>query len=180
VNSLSILFVFIVLTLIFMDFIRNLFGKLFGKNRNRMNIAVLVDGPNIIRKEFNVDLNKVKTEVEKYGEIRVAKIYLDQHARDKLIEAVINQGFEVEITTGDVDVTMAIEGMEYVLNPNIDAIALITRDTDYRPLLIKARERGKKTIIVATDVAFSAALKNTADNVIIIRDNVAEHIKVHK
>ncbi|MBI5051572.1 NYN domain-containing protein, partial [Candidatus Micrarchaeota archaeon] len=110
--------------------------------------------------------------------IRVAKIYLDQYASDKLIEAMVNQGFDTIITTGDVDVTMAIEAMEYVLDPDIDIIALMTRDTDYRPVLVKAKEYGKNTLIVATDIAFSAALKNTADNVIILKNQGSvEHLK---
>jgi len=99
----------------------------------------------------------------------VAKMYLDQYASDKLIEAMVNQGFETITTTGDVDVTMAIEAMEYVLDPGIDTIALMTRDTDYRPILVKARARGKKSIIIATDVGFSAALRNTSDKVIIYK-----------
>jgi uncharacterized protein (TIGR00288 family) len=133
------------------------------------NIALLVDGPNILRKAFNIDLMEVKRELGKMGNIRIARIYLDQYASDKLIEAMVNQGFETEITTGDVDVTMAIEGMEYVLDPRIDMLALMTRDTDYRPVLVKARRHGKKTVIIATDVAFSAALRNTADRLIIFK-----------
>ncbi len=131
------------------------------------DVALLVDGPNILRKAFKVDLSKVKKEISKHGNIRIAKVYLDQFASEKLIEAIINQGFDTEITTGDVDVTMAIEGMEYALDKNIDMIALMTRDTDYRPVLVKAKARGKRTMIVATDVAFSTALKNTADIVVI-------------
>ena len=142
-------------------------GNLFGKKKP--DIALLVDGPNILRKAFNIDLTAIRKELQKYGNIRVARIYLDQHASEKLIEAMINQGFETVITTGDVDVTMAIEAMEYVLDHNIDVIALMTRDTDYRPVLVKARAHGKKTMIVATDVAFSAALRNTADRVIIFK-----------
>lgn len=145
-------------------FLKNIFGN------GRPDIAVLVDGPNILRKAFNVDLIEIRKELAKHGNIRVAKIYLDQYASDKLIEAMVNQGFETEITTGDVDVTMAIEAMEYVLDKNIDMIALMTRDTDYVPVLIKARKHGKKTMIVATDVAFSAALRNTADKIIIFRN----------
>jgi uncharacterized protein (TIGR00288 family) len=150
-------------------------GKLFRKGNGaggakaRPDIALLVDGPNILRKAFNVDLVEIKKELNKYGTIRVAKIYLDQYASDKLIEAMVNQGFETEVTTGDVDVTMAIEAMEFVLDPAIDIIALMTRDTDYRPVLVKAKARGKKTIIIATDVAFSAALRNTADRIIIFK-----------
>lgn len=135
----------------------------------RQNIALLVDGPNILRKAFNMDLLEVKRELGKDGVIRIAKIYLDQYASDKLIEAMVNQGFETEITTGDVDVTMAIEAMEYVLDPDIDIIALMTRDTDYRPVLVKARAHGKRTVIIATDVAFSSALRNTADRLLIFK-----------
>lgn len=142
--------------------------KLFGKKR-KANIALLVDGPNILRKSLNIDLVAVKRELAKYGNIRVARIYLDQYASDKLIEAMVNQGFETVTTTGDVDVTMAIEGMEYVIDSNIDILAFMTRDTDYRPVLVKARARGKRTMIIATDVAFSAALRNTADTVLIFK-----------
>lgn len=139
------------------------------KKKDKLDIALLVDGPNILRKAFNVDLHELRKEISKYGNIRVSKIYLDQFASDKLIEAMVNQGFETEITTGDVDVTMAIEAMEYVLDKNIDIIALMTRDTDYRPVLVKAKAYGKKTMIIATDVAFSAALRNTADRIIIFK-----------
>jgi len=138
--------------------------------KEKPDIALLIDGPNTIRKSLRTDLIRVKKEVQKHGNIRVAKIYLDQYASDKLIEAMVNQGFETEITTGDVDVTMAIEAMEYVLDPNIDMIALMTRDTDYRPVLVKARARGKRTMVVATDVAFSAALKSTADIVVMFNE----------
>ncbi|MFH0738071.1 MAG: TIGR00288 family NYN domain-containing protein [Candidatus Micrarchaeota archaeon] len=137
--------------------------------KDRPDIALLVDGPNIIRKAFNVDLGEIKRELAKHGNIKIARIYLDQYASEKLIEAMVNQGFEVIITTGDVDVTMAIEAMEYVLDPGIDTIALMTRDTDYRPVLVKAKARGKKTMIIATDVGFSAALRNTADKILIFK-----------
>ena len=140
---------------------------IFGKKKP--DIALLVDGPNIIRKAFNVDLAEIKKELSKHGNIRIARIYLDQYASDKLIEAMVNQGFETVITTGDVDVTMAIEGMEYLLDKNINTLALMTRDTDYRPLLVKAKARGKSTMIIATDVAFSAALRNTADKLLIFK-----------
>jgi uncharacterized protein (TIGR00288 family) len=146
-------------------------------NKDKPGIALLVDGPNMLRTQHSLDLGKIRKEVQKYGVIRSAKVYLDQFASDKLIEAIVNQGFETEITTGDVDVTMAIEAMEYTLDKNIDILALMTRDTDYRPLLIKARAKGKKTIIIATDIAFSVALKNTADIIILFKkEDLVEHL----
>ncbi|MEM3030278.1 MAG: TIGR00288 family NYN domain-containing protein [Candidatus Micrarchaeia archaeon] len=134
--------------------------------REERNIALLVDGPNIIRKEMNIDLLDVKRKVEKHGRIKVCKIFLDQYASDKLIEAMANQGFEPVITTGDVDVTMAVEAMACVFNPNIHALALMTRDIDFRPVLVRAKEAGKETIIIGAEPGFSVALRNTADIVI--------------
>jgi len=130
------------------------------------NIALLVDGPNVIRREMNLDLSSVKKKVSKYGRIKVCKVFLNQYASDKLIEAMTNQGYEPVITTGDVDIAMAIEAIAQVYNPHIHIIALMTRDIDFRPVLIKAKELGKETIVIGAEPFFSAALKNTADIVI--------------
>ncbi|MEM3555784.1 MAG: TIGR00288 family NYN domain-containing protein [Candidatus Micrarchaeia archaeon] len=140
--------------------------KSLVKHREEKNIALLVDGPNVIRKDVNVDLEGVKKKVEKYGKIKICKVFLDQYASDKLIEAVTNQGYEPVITTGDVDVTMAVYAVEQVFNPNIHILALMTRDIDFRPVIVKAKEKGKETIVIGADPGFSVALKKTADIVI--------------
>jgi len=140
--------------------------KLLMKKEPTKNIALLVDGPNVIRKDINIDLEGVKRKVSKYGRIKVCKIYLDQYASDKLIEAMTNQGYTPVITTGDVDVMMAVEAMEQGVNPAIQSIALMTRDTDFMPVLVKAKELGKETIVVGANPGFSAALRNTADIII--------------
>ncbi len=139
---------------------------LMAKKKPERNIALLVDGPNIIRREMKIDLMAVRKSVEKYGRIKVAKLFLDQYASDKLIEAVTNQGYEPIISTGDVDVTMAVEAMIQTFNPNIQTIALMTRDIDFRPVLVKAKEMGKETIIIGAEPGFSVALQHTADVVI--------------
>lgn len=136
------------------------------KPKEEKNIALLVDGPNVIRKDVNIDLEGVKKKVEKYGKIKICKVFLDQYASDKLIEAVTNQGYEPVITTGDVDVTMAVYAVEQVFNPNIQILALMTRDIDFRPVVVKAKEKGKETIVIGADPGFSVALKKTADIVI--------------
>ena len=140
--------------------------KSFMKSKEEKNIALLVDGPNVIRKDVNVDLEGVKKKVEKYGKIKICKVFLDQYASDKLIEAVTNQGYEPVITTGDVDVTMAVYAVEQDFNPSIQIIALMTRDIDFRPVIVKAKEKGKETIVIGADPGFSVALKKTADIVI--------------
>ena len=127
-----------------------------------------MDGPNILLKEFNINLDEMKKRLQKHGQVKVCKVFMDQYAPDKLIEAVTNQGFEPIITSTDVDVAMAAEAMELVFNPNIDIIALMTRDADFQPVLMKAKAHGKETIVLGVEPGFSTALKNTADKVIIM------------
>ncbi len=144
-----------------------LFGNLFGKGRPQ--IAFFVDGPNVIRKQLSIDLREAKKKVSEYGDIRISRIYLDQFASDKLIEAMVNQGLEPKITTGDVDVTLAVEATEQIVNKDIDMIAIMSRDTDFIPVLNTVKKYGKKSIVVGVEPGFSVALKNTADILIMIK-----------
>ena len=150
--------------------VNSLLDRLFGSHQPKHGtprIALLVDGPNIIRRDVRIDLLSVRKLVEQHGKIKVAKVFLDQYASDKLIEAMVNQGYEPVLTTGDVDVTMAVEAAVQAFNPHIDTIALMTRDIDFRPVLVKAKELGKSTIVIGTEPGFSIGLRNTADVVII-------------
>jgi len=133
-------------------------------------IGVLVDGPNMLRKEFNTNLKEIRELLAEYGDIKIAKVFLNQYATDKLVEAIENQGFEPVVTSGDVDVRMAVEAMELIYNESIDVIALVTRDADFKAVLMKAMEMGKETIIVGAEPGFSTALKNSADIAIILNE----------
>jgi uncharacterized protein (TIGR00288 family) len=139
-----------------------------GKKASTKNIAVFVDGPNILRKELNVDLDEIKKALEKFGKVKIGKVFLNQYASDKLVEAVVNQGFESIITVGDVDVSMAVDATETIFNNTIQSIAFVTRDSDFLPVLVKAKRYGKDTIVVLAEEASAAALKNTADHVIVL------------
>ena len=136
------------------------------KNKKEKNIACFVDGPNMLRKELGVDLEQIRKKLQKLGKLRVAKVFMDQYASDKLIEAVTNQGYDVVIVPSDVDVALAVEATEFAFNPNIDTIAIVSRDSDYKPLIAKLKVHGKETIVVGTEPDFSSALKNSADMVI--------------
>ena len=151
--------------------------RLGKKKKETKKIAFFVDGPNMLRKEFDVDLAVVKNELEKFGSLAVLKIFLNQFAPDKLIEAVVNQGFEpLIVTSDDVDAPMAAEAMESIFNEHIDIIALMTRDADFKSVLSKAKAKGKETIVVGSE-PFAAALKNTADHVLIMDKKVIKVIK---
>jgi len=144
-------------------------SKLRRKKLTGKRIGLLVDGPNMLRKEFDFDLMKVRNQLLSFGVIQIGKVFLNQFAPEKLIEAIVNQGLEpIVITTDDVDAPMAAEAMDLIYNPNIDIIALMTRDADFQYVLLKAKSHGKGTIIVGSD-PLSVALKNTADHVIMVK-----------
>jgi len=145
-------------------------GYLSSRKQDRKGVGVLVDGPNMLRKEFNINLEEIREILHEYGNIKVAKVFLNQYASEKLVEAIENQGFEPIITSGDVDVRMAVEAMEMIYNDAIDAIALVTRDADFKAVLKKAMEAGKETIIIGAEPGFSAALRNSADIAIILNE----------
>ncbi|MDD4250984.1 MAG: TIGR00288 family NYN domain-containing protein [Candidatus ainarchaeum sp.] len=131
--------------------------------------AVFVDGPNLLRKELGVNLEMIKKEAQKFGSIKIGKVYLNQYASNKLVEAVVNQGFEPIITTTDVDVAMACDATETVFNEHIDVMIFATRDSDFLPALIKAKNRGKETVAIMAEEMSASALKNTADKVIFLK-----------
>lgn len=134
----------------------------------KKNVAVFVDGPNMLRKELNIDLKQIKDIVKQFGNIKIGKVFLNQFAPTKLSEAVVNQGFEVAISVGDVDVMMAVEAATTSFNKNIDVIAFVTRDSDFIPALQKAKANGKETVAVLVDESSAAALKNCADYIVIL------------
>ncbi len=140
----------------------------------RKRIGVLVDGPNMLRKEFKINLREIREILSEYGDIKIAKVFLNQYASEKLVEAIENQGFEPIITSGDVDVRMAVEAMDIIYNDSIDVIALVTRDADFKAVLMKAMEMGKETIIIGAEPGFSAALKNSADIAIVLNEGEKE------
>lgn len=136
-----------------------------GKEKN---MAVFIDGPNILRKELNVDLSDVKKRLLKFGKIKIGRVFLNQYASNKLVEAVVNQGFESVITVGDIDVAMATDAVEAIYNPTIQTIAFVSRDSDFLPAIVKAKRTGRETIVILAEEASAAALKNNADHVIIL------------
>ena len=148
-------------------------GKLKGKLDRQPSVAVYVDGPNVIRKQFDLDLDALREDINEFGEIKIGKVFLNQYASEKLIEAIVSQGFEAALGLGgekdkesDVDVYMAVNAMDAVYNENIDVIVIVTRDADFLPVIQKAKENGKETVVVGMEPGFSTALQNASDNVL--------------
>lgn len=138
------------------------------KGRKDRKIGLLIDGPNILRKEFGINLDDLKAILENMGDIRIGKVLLNQYASQGLIEAIANQGFDSIVVAGDIDVRMGIEAMEMIYNENVDTVALASRDADFLPILVISKEHGKETIVIGAEPGFSIALQNAADYVIVM------------
>ncbi|MFW9852639.1 MAG: NYN domain-containing protein [Candidatus Thorarchaeota archaeon] len=149
--------------------VRSSLGKIRKRFGEKPKLAFFVDGPNMIRKEFNLDLKDLRRRVEKYGRIIIGKVFLNQFASEKLIEAVANEGFETIIALGDpeqktdVDVSIAVHAMEAIYNPDIEVIALATRDADFLPLIQKSKEKGKITVLVTVESGLAVSLRHASD-----------------
>ncbi|MBE2900318.1 TIGR00288 family NYN domain-containing protein [Methanothermobacter thermautotrophicus] len=146
----------------------NNFVIINNSRKDKKSLGLLVDGPNMLRKEFCSDLEFVKNLLFDRGNLKIGKVLLNQYASDKLIEAVVNQGFSPMIVAGDVDVQLAVEAFELIHNPNIDVVAIMTRNADFLPLINIAKENGKETLVIGAEPGFSVALQNSADDSIIL------------
>jgi len=127
-------------------------------------VALFVDGPNVLRSEFDVDLDDVREAGRAVGRLAVTRLYLDEHATPGLIQAAESRGFDVRVTSGDVDVKLAIDATELVLTGDIDVLAIASRDTDFKPVLEKANRADVRTFAIAPgEHGKSEALENAAN-----------------
>jgi uncharacterized protein (TIGR00288 family) len=134
--------------------------RLFGR---QTRVGIFVDGPNVFRSEFDVDLDELRAVARDEGVVAVARVYVDANAGRGLIQAAEARGFEVVTTSGDVDVKLAVEAVEAIVADRIDTVIVVSRDTDFKPVLEVAGERGLRTVAVAPGThGRSDALRNAA------------------
>jgi len=134
-------------------------------------VALFVDGPNVLRDEFDVDLDDVREAAEDLGQLVATRLYLDEHATPGLIQAAEARGFEVTVTSGDVDVKMAVDATEFALTEGLDVLAIASRDTDFKPVLEKAAHNGVRTVAIAPgEYGRSDALRNAAHEAYVVEE----------
>jgi uncharacterized protein (TIGR00288 family) len=137
----------------------DLFGRLFGGDR----VGLYVDGPNVLRSEFDVDLDDLRDVAGEEGRVAVSRVYLDEHATPELIRAAESRGFEVVTTSGDVDVRLAVDATVAAADGDIDVVVIASRDADFKPVVERAARRGVRTVTVAPGAyGRSDALRNAA------------------
>ncbi|ADQ66444.1 NYN domain-containing protein [Halogeometricum borinquense] len=126
-------------------------------------VALFVDGPNVLRDEFDVDLDDVREAAAEIGRPTATRLYLDEHATPGLIQAAEARGFEVVITSGDVDVRLAVDITQFAVEGRADVIAVASRDTDFKPAIETANAYGLRTFAIAPgEFGRSDALRNAA------------------
>ncbi|PSQ31632.1 NYN domain-containing protein [Halobacteriales archaeon SW_6_65_46] len=134
-------------------------------------VGVFVDGPNVFREEFDVDLNEVRETATAEGQLAVKRLYLDDGAPPELIRAAEARGFEVTVTSGDVDVKLAVDLTEFVATSSLDTVVVVSRDTDFKPAVEVANRRGLRTVAVAPgEHGRSDALANAAHGRVTLGD----------
>ncbi|MFB6305095.1 MAG: NYN domain-containing protein [Haloferacaceae archaeon] len=126
-------------------------------------VAVFVDGPNVLREEFDVDLDDVRAAAERYGRPALRRVYLDEGAPPGLVKAAEARGFEVVVTSGDVDVRLAVDLVRTAVAGDADVVVVVSRDTDFKPALEAANAEGVLTVALAPgSYGRSDALRNAA------------------
>ncbi|WP_054839811.1 TIGR00288 family NYN domain-containing protein [Thermococcus sp. JCM 11816] len=144
-------------------------GQMKRKVSRGKRIALLIDGPNILRKELGVKLEDIAEALSEIGgDIRVAKVILNQYAPQGGLIEQSQISFEPIIVSGETGVKLAVEAMKEIYNPHIDVIALATRNAEFLPVILKAKEKGKETVVIGVEPGFSVALKHAADYTIIL------------
>ena len=131
--------------------------------RGSPRVGIFVDGPNVFRSEFDVDLDELRELARDEGTVALARVYVDENASGGLIQAAEARGFEVVTTSGDVDVKLGIDAVEAAVADRIDTVVVVSRDTDFKPVLETAAKRGLRTVAVAPGTyGRSDALRNAA------------------
>jgi uncharacterized protein (TIGR00288 family) len=139
---------------------------------DELRVALFVDGPNVLRDEFDVDLDDVREAAAAVGRPTATRLYLDEHATPGLIQAAEARGFEVVVTSGDVDVRLAVDVTRFAVEGRADVVAIASRDTDFKPAIETANAYGIRTLAIAPgEFGRSDALRNAASDSVTLGDD---------
>lgn len=134
--------------------------RLFGSTDR---VGLYVDGPNVLRDEFDVDLDELRDLAASEGNLAVTRVYLDEQAPAELLRAAEARGFEVVTTSSDVDVRLAVDATAAAADGAIDVLVVVSRDADFKPVLERAARLGLETVAIAPgERGRSDALRNAA------------------
>jgi len=135
----------------------------FRRGAGGRRVGLYVDGPNVLRDEFDVDLDDLTEIAGAEGAVAIRRLYLDEHAPASLIQAGEARGYEVVTTSGDIDVRLGVDATAAAVQGTLDVLIVVSRDTDFKPVLERAARAGVRTVAVAPgEHGRSDALRNVA------------------
>ncbi|MHA1409995.1 MAG: NYN domain-containing protein [Candidatus Odinarchaeia archaeon] len=126
--------------------LKDLLKKL--KIKRSSPIGVIVNAIDVNTNEIEIQLSRIKNALEDIGKIQYAKIILSGLGSEDLAKVIQNLGFELLIYMSESDVYFFLETMEVIFNPKLEIIAIASKNEDFIPLLIKAKEKGKKNVAI--------------------------------
>jgi len=131
----------------------------------KKKIAVFVDGQNVLSEAKSINLMKVKQDIQKYGEIVTAKVFLANHTPLHVGDKARGLGFQIiRAVGGDVDSVLTLYGViDGIIDEKIDIMVLISGDSDYNDMLHMAKKYGKRVMVVGFDGNVSKANLNVAN-----------------
>jgi len=145
-----------------------------GRADDRPRVGLYVDGPNVLREEFDVDLDEVRAAAGRYGQLAQTRLYLDEHATPDLIQAGEARGYDVITTSGDVDVRLGVDATAAVVDGLVDVFVIASRDADFKPVVERAAERGVATVALAPGKhGRSDALRNAVHEAVSLDGDVS-------
>ncbi len=140
--------------------IRSLLGR-------EKKVSLLVDGPNMLRRidGHQIRLEDIEDATREIGKIQTARVFLDRYAPERLMQAIVNSGFDPVVAMGDVHVHMAMSAMDILFSTDINVVAIASRHARCAPILRRIKERGFECASIGFDPGYSIALQNAADYV---------------
>lgn len=140
------------------------------KDDKKEKLGMLIDGSNLLVDNIKEDLEKIDETIASIGDLRIAKVILDQQMPDIYIDRLMAAGYLPIVVSGDTDVYMSIEAMELIYSDELEIVAFWTSDINFLPIIIKAKELGKEIVVLGRNEGFSETLENSADYIVILSE----------
>jgi uncharacterized protein (TIGR00288 family) len=141
------------------------------KDVKKEKLGLLIDGSNLLVENIREDLEKIDETIATIGDLRIAKVILDQQLPDTYIDKILKKGYLPIVVPGDIDVYMSIEAMDLIYSDELQMVAFWTSDINFLPIIIKAKELGKDTAVLGRKEGFSETLENAVDYILILSED---------
>ena len=120
-------------------------------------IAVLIDAENV----SYLHMEYVMQKVANYGTACIKRVYANWSEsttagwKDLILKYAMHpvQVFAYRNGKNAVDMWLTVDGMDLLHSDAVDAIVIVSNDSDYTPLAMKIREAGKDIIVFGTSHA---------------------------